>query len=83
MIPGPTSPSQWPTWLQQIQTQRIKDLNSINYTGEVYLIPELEWTQTAYIQPQMMIHDLFFYDPVRNVYTVDKYLNDLENRYGG
>ena len=35
------------------------------------------------MQPQMMAHDRYFYDPVAGKYTVDRYLDDLEKRYGG
>ncbi len=31
----------------------------------------------------MMVEDRYFYDPVAGKYTVDKYLDDLEKRYGG
>jgi formylglycine-generating enzyme required for sulfatase activity len=31
----------------------------------------------------MMVHDRYFYDPVSGKYTVDRYLDDLEKRYGG
>ena len=41
------------------------------------------WTQRSFIQPQMMVHDRYFFDPVSNRYTVDRYLSDLEKRYGG
>ena len=30
-----------------------------------------------------MVHDRYFYDPVAHRYTVDRYLDDLEKRYGG
>jgi iron(II)-dependent oxidoreductase len=30
-----------------------------------------------------MVHDRYFYDPVAGKYTVDRYLDDLEKRYGG
>ncbi|MDR3792164.1 MAG: SUMF1/EgtB/PvdO family nonheme iron enzyme, partial [Terracidiphilus sp.] len=48
-----------------------------------YQIPALQWTQSSFIQPQLMVHDRFFYDPVAGRYTVDRYLDDLEKRYGG
>jgi formylglycine-generating enzyme required for sulfatase activity len=35
------------------------------------------------MQPQMMVHDRYFYDPIDHKYTVDRYLDDLDNRYGG
>ena len=30
-----------------------------------------------------MVQDRYFYDPVAGRYTVDRYLDDLEKRYGG
>ncbi|HUO13741.1 MAG TPA: formylglycine-generating enzyme family protein [Verrucomicrobiae bacterium] len=35
------------------------------------------------MQPQMMVQERYFYDPVAGKYTVDRYLDDLEKRYGG
>lgn len=35
------------------------------------------------MSPQVMIHDLFLYDPVALNYTVDRFLADVEARYGG
>jgi formylglycine-generating enzyme required for sulfatase activity len=35
------------------------------------------------MQPQMMVHDRYFYDPVAGKYTVGRYLDDLDKRYGG
>lgn len=55
----------------------------IGYDGAQYDRPELKWTQRSFIQPQMMVEDRYFYDPVAGKYTVDRYLNDLEKRYGG
>ena len=55
----------------------------IGYDDSEYLRPQLAWTQSSFIQPQMMIHDRYFYDPVAGKYTVDRYLDDLERRYGG
>ena len=55
----------------------------IGYNGSEYERPELKWTQSSFIQPQMMAEDRYFYDPVAGKYTVDRYLDDLEKRYGG
>jgi iron(II)-dependent oxidoreductase len=53
------------------------------YSAQEYERPELKWTQSSFIQPQMMVEDRYFYDPVAGRYTVDKYLDDLDQRYGG
>ena len=50
---------------------------------DFYDLPSLNWTRSAFIQPQMMVHDRYFYDPVAHKYTVDRYLDDLQKRYGG
>ncbi len=55
----------------------------MGYNGSEYERPELKWTQSSFIQPQMMIEERYFYDPVAGKYTVDRYLDDLEKRYGG
>src|ERR1022692_3069385 len=45
--------------------------------------PELLWTQRNFIQPQMMAEERYFYDPAAGKYTVDRYLDDVDKRYGG
>jgi iron(II)-dependent oxidoreductase len=55
----------------------------MGYDGAEYDRPELKWTQSSFMQPQMMIEDRYFYDPVAGRYTVDRYLDDVEKRYGG
>jgi formylglycine-generating enzyme required for sulfatase activity len=55
----------------------------IGYDGARYDLPALQWTQSSFMQPQMMVQDRYFYDPIAGKYTVDRYLDDLEKRYGG
>ena len=46
-------------------------------------MPALHWTESSFIQPQMMVEDRYLYDPIAGKYTVGRYLDDLEKRYGG
>ncbi len=69
-------------WLDDIRHWRAEHLLRIGYDGSEYARPELLWTQSNFVQPQMMIHDRFFYDPAARQYTVDRYLADLDQRYG-
>jgi iron(II)-dependent oxidoreductase len=82
-IPGPASSADFPKWLADIKHWRMERRIRMGYDDSEYLRPQLAWTQSSFIQPQMMIHDCYFYDPVAGKYTVDRYLNDLQRRYGG
>ena len=70
-------------WLTDIRHWRIERRIRIGYNGSRYDLPALKWTQSSFFQPQMMVEDRYFYDPVAHHYTVDRYLDDLEKRYGG
>ena len=77
------SANQHQAWLADITRWRNERRIRIGYDGSRYEMPALKWTQSSFFQPQMMVEDRYFYDPVANRYTVDRYLDDLEKRYGG
>ena len=79
----PCTASTHQEWLADITHWRAERLVRIGYDSSRYSLPALQWTQSSFIQPQMMVHDRFFYDPVAGQYTVDRYLDDLAKRYGG
>lgn len=72
-------------WLKDIQHWRFERSIRTGLTLDSwrYNEPALQWTHSSFIQPQMMVQDRYFYDPVAGKYTVDRYLNDLKTRYGG
>ncbi len=70
-------------WLKDIQHWRTERRIRVAYDPSRYDLPALKWTQSSFMQPQMMVQDRYFYDPVAGKYTVDRYLDDLEKRYGG
>jgi formylglycine-generating enzyme required for sulfatase activity len=55
----------------------------IGYDGSRYDIPALRWAQSSFIQPQTMVEDRYLYNPIEGRYTVERYLADVEQRYGG
>ena len=49
----------------------------------LYELPELQWASTAFVETQVMIHDKFLFDRDTGEWTVDRFLSDLRQRYGG
>jgi formylglycine-generating enzyme required for sulfatase activity len=82
-IPGPATPADFASWLADVQNWRIEKWIRAGYDGAEYARPAFKWTQRNFVQPQMMAEERFFYDPVARRYTVDRYLDDLDKRYGG
>ena len=84
--PGPAatcSAAQIEDWLHDITHWRNERRIRIGFDDSAYRNPALLWTQSSFVQPQMMVHDRYFYDPETRRYTVDRYLNDVGQRYGG
>jgi gamma-glutamyl hercynylcysteine S-oxide synthase len=71
------------SWLADITHWRNERRIRVGYEGSRYDLPALRWTQSSFMQPQMMVQDRYFFDPILGKYTVDRYLDDLEKRYGG
>lgn len=82
-IPGPPSKADTAAWRKDVQSWRAERRVRAGLTGDVYERPELRWGQSSFIQPQSMVEDRYFYDPVQRRYTVDRFLSDLDSRYGG
>jgi formylglycine-generating enzyme required for sulfatase activity len=70
-------------WIASLREWRREHLTRIGYDDANYRRPELQWAQRNFVHAQMMVEDRYFYDPVAQKYTVDRYLDDLEARYGG
>ena len=77
------------TYHKGLETMRTACQKAISYDDSIYDVKELQWTQTAYLSPQMHPYDRLFFDPeVGNGtggigYTVESWLEDLDKRYGG
>ena len=81
--PKTCSPGEIAKWLADIRHWRSEHWIRMGYQSSEYDRPELLWTHSSFVQPQMMVHDRYFYDVVAHHYTVDRYLDDLVSRYGG
>lgn len=70
-------------WLADVTHWRMERWIRIGYDGSRYDMPALKWAQSSFMQPQMMVQERYFYDPVAHRYTVDRYVDDTIKRYGG
>ncbi|MFN7993122.1 MAG: formylglycine-generating enzyme family protein [Bryobacteraceae bacterium] len=70
-------------WLRDLKIWRHERLTRMGYDDSEYRRPEFQWAQRDFFQPQMMAEERYFYDPVKRGYTVGRYLDDLEKRFGG
>src|SRR5258707_14721257 len=82
-IEGPPTRAASGRWIADMKRWRMEYLKRIGYSGSEYERPELKWTQSSFMQPQMMVEDRYFFDPESGKYTVNRYLDDLEKRNGG
>jgi formylglycine-generating enzyme required for sulfatase activity len=70
-------------WRKDIFHWRDETRIRAGYSDSEYRRPELKWAQSSFMQPQMMVEDLYFFDRETGKYTVDRYLDDLDKRIGG
>ena len=81
--PRPYCTDEYSAWLREVTHWRNERLIRIGFSDDFYNLPALRWTQSSFIQPQMMVEDRYVYNPETRKYTVDRYLDDLDKRYGG
>jgi len=73
----------FPGWLEDLKYWRLEHYKRIGYDDSQYRRSDLLWTQRNFVQTQMMVEDRYFYDPEHQIYTVNRYVDDLVKRYGG
>ena len=77
--PADKSKETFDTWFRDFNQYIEKLRKDVDFA--IYDDQRLSWARTSFIQPQMMLHDKFIFDRTKNIWTVDKYLNDLKDRY--
>jgi hypothetical protein len=77
----PLNSSAQPAWLRTIRAWRVSCRAQIRYTGAIYDVPELRWARTNFVQPQAHPYDRYLWNATTQRWTVDAFLDDLDERY--
>ena len=70
-------------WLRDLRAWRAERLTRMGYDDAEYRRPEFQWTQSNFVSPQVMVEERTLFDVESGRWTVARYLDDLEKRYGG
>lgn len=79
----PADVASQPAWLANLKSVRSVLEKQINYTGAVYSDAVVNWTRVSFVQPQAHMYDRYLYDSDAQMFTVDRFLDDVTRRYGG
>lgn len=69
-------------WVRGFTEWRTEHHIRIGFDDGLYRDPGLEWAQRNFVHVLTMVEDRYFYDAEAGRYTVDRYLDDLEGRFG-
>src|SRR5882757_915216 len=70
-------------WIRGLREWRQEHLLRIGFDDALYRRPQLQWAQRNFVHALLMVEDRYFYNTIECRYEVDRYLNDLEARFGG
>merc|ERR1719272_544164 len=79
-VTGPTAGNR-SAWMAAMKACRSQALAKIHYNASFFDTPRLQWTQSGFQLPMVQGFDRFLWNGTH--YTVDKYLDDVNSRYGG
>jgi hypothetical protein len=82
-LKGPEAGEDWTEWYSRLSAWRKEQLLRVGYNDALYQLPEFAWIRSDFVQVQTMVEDRYLFNPETGEYTVARYLEDLETRYGG
>lgn len=81
LIPAPSDPASWDAWRQELVQWR--EQTGKNYDPSPYENPAFAWARTAFAMGKVMLFDRQFFDPGRNEFTVEPWVEMMQTEFGG
>lgn len=82
-IYGPENAGNTKLWQTKVSQWREIEKAKLAYDDIYYTKRDFQWIRKNFVQTQMMVQERAFYDPLKNKYTVDKFLKEVTAGYGG
>ena len=84
-VDGPSTKADTATWMDSMLADRQLTQKKLNWASvsKAHDHPALHWSWSAYIAPQVHAFDRFLFNRSTNRWTVQHFLQDVNNRYGG
>lgn len=83
IIEAPSDPALWAAWREELAKLRQQVRQRIGYDDRLYERPEFGWVPSCYCCCFAMMFDESFYDPAKNEYTIDSFINHGIREFGG
>jgi formylglycine-generating enzyme required for sulfatase activity len=83
LVPAPSEPSKWDSWREALATERRKMRGQLRYDDASYRRPEFAWVSSCYSCCFAMMCDQRLYDLPAGRYTIDRFLDEGTQEFGG
>jgi len=83
LVPAPSEPSKWGSWREALATERRKMRGQLRYDDASYRRPEFAWVSSGYSCCFAMMCDQRLYDLPAGRYTIDRFLDEGTQEFGG
>ena len=83
IIPAPDEPAEWPRWRQALKAWRMEMKRKLGYRDALYRRPDFDWVRSAFSCCFAMLCDQAVYDPRDGRYTIESFLQEGIEKFGG
>jgi formylglycine-generating enzyme required for sulfatase activity len=83
LIQAPNDPKDWPQWRSELEAWRVNARKALGYDGAAYRDEAFAWMRSCFAFGKVMVFDREFYDPKRDEFKVESWLDTMDRDFGG